>query len=477
MSNTIIIIENGYLNFNGNNHILNNTVLIVENGGVNLANVDAENLTVLSAYSINVNGNSNFTGTNLLATKKSWSTIAFNGNTNANGENDNLTVISQGNITVNAKSDTRGVFLAGKNFSFNGNSTLVGGIGAKGNITINGVVTVISDSNDDDTVENLNPVINEIIGDTEVNEGQQVTYSATATDAESDILTYSWDFGDGNTAVGETVNHVFAENGDYTVILTVTDEDGGVSSESIDTTVNDVVDNVITKVKFIQDKLKSKVLEDGVEVEKIKGKQNRSVSDDLESITITAFDSPDGYKSKSKSKVDVTFLDKGDGIGIKDGQDGNSKLKKRIDGDEMLTISINDTDKYNSAINAVITLDQIDSIDDDKYDRDDDDDDKYDRDDDDDYKYDRDDDDDDKYGYKKHHYGKHHDDRDELNSIKVFAFFNGEIVWEGLFNVTNGKEQISLATDTPFDSLGIMAGDDNTKFTFRGVEFDAVKTQ
>ena len=161
-------------------------------------------------------------------------------------------------------------------------------------------------------------------------------------------------------------------------------------------------------------------------MEQIRGRQNRPISDDLERITISAFDSPDRYSGK----VDTTFLDNGEGIGITDGQDGNSYLKKRIDGDEILTISINETDKYNSAIGAVITLDKIDSI-------------------------------------------YHHHDR---NSIKVIAFLDGEIVWEDVFTVMNRKEQITITPDTRFDTLGIMAGDDNTKFTFREVEFDAVKT-
>ena len=146
LSNSVIIVENGYLNFNGSNHILNNTVLIVENGGVNLANVNAQNLTVLSAHSLNVNGGATFKGTNLLATRESWATIAFNGNTNANGTNNTLTAISQGSITVNATSNTQGIFLAGGDFSFNGNSTLVGGIGASGNITLNGKTTITAGS-------------------------------------------------------------------------------------------------------------------------------------------------------------------------------------------------------------------------------------------------------------------------------------------------------------------------------------------
>jgi PKD repeat protein len=49
-----------------------------------------------------------------------------------------------------------------------------------------------------------------------------------ATNSTGDITSYSWAFGDGSpTASGDTVAHQFAAAGNYTVILTVTDVNGG----------------------------------------------------------------------------------------------------------------------------------------------------------------------------------------------------------------------------------------------------------
>lgn len=49
----------------------------------------------------------------------------------------------------------------------------------------------------DVTVNNVAPTITEIIGNTDVNEGEEVTYSATATDSGNDTLNYSFgSFGD-----------------------------------------------------------------------------------------------------------------------------------------------------------------------------------------------------------------------------------------------------------------------------------------
>lgn len=64
--------------------------------------------------------------------------------------------------------------------------------------------------------------------------GQAVSFAASATDPsvadQSAGLSYSWDFGDGNSASGATVAHTYATAGTYTVQLTVTDKDGGATT-------------------------------------------------------------------------------------------------------------------------------------------------------------------------------------------------------------------------------------------------------
>ncbi len=63
--------------------------------------------------------------------------------------------------------------------------------------------------------------------------GRKVRFlGVTSYDPDGEVLFYSWNFSDGETAEGRSVEHAFTEPGTYTVVLTVTDSRGAVASTS-----------------------------------------------------------------------------------------------------------------------------------------------------------------------------------------------------------------------------------------------------
>lgn len=92
------------------------------------------------------------------------------------------------------------------------------------------------------TVNNVDPVAN--AGDPKTsNEGETVVFTGSFEDPGTDdthIIT--WDFGDGSPAVSGTLtpSHVYADDGEYTVMLTVTDDDLGTGTATVSVTVENV---------------------------------------------------------------------------------------------------------------------------------------------------------------------------------------------------------------------------------------------
>ncbi len=71
---------------------------------------------------------------------------------------------------------------------------------------------------------------------------QQINFDASlSTDIDGTITTtYNWDFGDGNIQTGKIVNHSYQNQGTYTIILTVTDDDGLTGTQEQTITIPDL---------------------------------------------------------------------------------------------------------------------------------------------------------------------------------------------------------------------------------------------
>lgn len=59
------------------------------------------------------------------------------------------------------------------------------------------------------------------------NANEPVQFDASeSSDEDGTIVSYEWDFGDGHTGTGVTPTHTYTEDGEYTVVLCVTDNEG-----------------------------------------------------------------------------------------------------------------------------------------------------------------------------------------------------------------------------------------------------------
>ena len=122
-------------------------------------------------------------------------------------------------------------------------------------LNFNGLVTFTyhaddgqSDSNVAEVAITVTPVNDAPVADAGEdqagNEGQAIQFNGSYNDPgllSIQAVTIAWDFGDGVTATGTlTPSHAYADDGAYTVTLTITDELGGAGTDTLLVTVNNV---------------------------------------------------------------------------------------------------------------------------------------------------------------------------------------------------------------------------------------------
>ena len=92
--------------------------------------------------------------------------------------------------------------------------------------------------------------------DSNVRSGDEITFNAAgSSDPDGDSLTFTWNFGDGNTGSGLTTTHSYVQDGEYTVRLSVSDG-------SLETTTKKVLNIIDPSAREPQAKISDEKDED-----------------------------------------------------------------------------------------------------------------------------------------------------------------------------------------------------------------------
>jgi PKD repeat protein len=65
----------------------------------------------------------------------------------------------------------------------------------------------------------------------------------SSSDTDGSIVSYAWNFGDGGSGSGMTASHTYVNAGSYIAVLTVTDDDGAIDTDSVQINVTPDVFN------------------------------------------------------------------------------------------------------------------------------------------------------------------------------------------------------------------------------------------
>ena len=103
------------------------------------------------------------------------------------------------------------------------------------------LLALLEDDTENAVESATQPPIGSIVAPANVLEGDTISFSATGSvDPNGSVVSYAWDFGDGSSGAGVTASHTYAQDGVYTVRLTLVDNDGLADSTLFTLTVNNV---------------------------------------------------------------------------------------------------------------------------------------------------------------------------------------------------------------------------------------------
>jgi len=85
---------------------------------------------------------------------------------------------------------------------------------------------------------NLPPVADFTYSPSAPTTADSIAFTDNSTDDDGNIVSWAWSFGDGDTSTEQNPSHSFGSPGNYTVTLTVTDDDGATDAHTVTITVS-----------------------------------------------------------------------------------------------------------------------------------------------------------------------------------------------------------------------------------------------
>jgi PKD repeat protein len=138
-----------------------------------------------------------------------------------------ITFVKDGNATTFSRTNTPIAPAAVHEYSIDWSALSQGGAG----------VAVHIDSNGDGVFEETKtlrpPVASFTFSPSNISVNEEINFDASQSSAaDGEVVSYEWDFGDGNNSTGKIATHAYSMPGEYTVSLVVVDNDGVVSTQS-----------------------------------------------------------------------------------------------------------------------------------------------------------------------------------------------------------------------------------------------------